>query len=287
MDAMKNEHSVIELADALEVSASGHAGHQHKDQRPRRRDDVRLGERLRVIFEENRRTYGSPRLQAALRQQGRRVGKNRISRLQRTLGLRPVQKRRWRPRTTTPDPALPVAENYLAKVPAPDRPNQIWVADITYLPVAEGWLYMAAVMDLFSRKIVGWNLSASLSTALVTGAWTKAWQNRRPPPGLLHHSDRGCQYASAAFRALLENHRAAPSMSRKANCYDNAAMESFWATLKTECAGLGPSTTKTTTRLLIFDFIEAFYNRSRLHSSLHYQSPLHFESLKTRPFPPN
>jgi putative transposase len=283
MDAMKNEHSVIELADALEVSASGHAGHQHKDQRPRRQDDVHLGAHLRVIFEENRRTYGSPRLQAVLRQQGRRVGKNRIGRLQRILGLHPLQKRRWRPRTTQSDPALPVAENHLAKVPAPDRPDQIWVADITYLPTAEGWLYLAAVMDLFSRKIVGWNLSSSLCTSLVTGAWTNAWRHRRPPPGLLHHSDRGCQYASAAFRDLLENHRAAPSMSRKANCYDNAAMESFWATLKTECAGLGPSTSKTTTRLLVFDFIEAFYNRSRLHSALAYQSPLHFESQTTLP----
>lgn len=278
MDAMKHEHSVIELADALEVSASGHAGHQHKARRPRRREDVHLGERLRAIFEENRRTYGSPRLQAALRRQGRRVGKNRISRLQRTLGLRPLQKRRWRPRTTTTDPALPVAENWLAKVPAPDRPDQIWVADITYLPVAEGWLYLAAVMDLFSRKIVGWNLSPSLCTSLVAGAWTSAWRARQPSPGLLHHSDRGCQYASASFRTLLANHRAAPSMSRKANCYDNAAMESFWATLKTECAGLSSSTSKNDTRLLIFEYIEGFYNRSRLHSALAYQSPLHFES---------
>lgn len=281
MDVMKYEHAITELADALEVSASGYAGHECKDERPRRQKDAELGGRLKTLFEQSRRTYGAPRLQAALRAEGRLVGKNRIARLQRQMGLRPKQKRRWRPRTTRSDPALPVAENWLAKVPAADRPDQIWVADITYIETAEGWLYLAAVMDLFSRKIVGWNIGESLSTPLVTRAWERAVKSRLPSPGLLHHSDRGIQYASSAFRALLEKCGAAASMSRKANCYDNAAMESFWATLKTECDHLGAALPRSRVRLVIFDYIEAFYNRTRLHSALAYRSPTQFESNPT------
>lgn len=278
IDAMKNDHPITELADALEVSASGFADHQLKGSRPRRQEDQRIARELQSAFQESRCTYGSPRLQACLRKNGRRVGKSRIARLQRQLGLHPRQKRRWRPRTTQCDPRLPVAENWLAKMPEPDRPDQIWVADITYIQTKEGWLYLAAIMDLCSRKIVGWNTASDLSTPLVTKAWDKAWKNRRPSPGLLHHSDRGSQYASGAFQALLGNHGAAASMSRKANCYDNAAMESFWATLKTECFGPLIPASKHQALLSIFDYIEAFYNRSRLHSSLGYQSPLEFES---------
>ena len=148
-----------------------------------------------------------------------------------------AEKRRFRPCTTQSDPSLPVAKNDLAKVPAPDRPNQIWVADITSIETQEGWLYLAGILDLYSRKVAGWNTSDSLATELVTRAWKQAWKKHRPDPGLLHHSDRGCQYASKEFRSLLAEHQAGASMSRKGNCYDNAAMESFWATLKTECFG--------------------------------------------------
>ena len=231
MEAMKSEHPVMEMADALEVSASGYAEHLKKDERPRRREDQELGEKLTAIFKTNRKTYGAPRLQIALDQQGIRCGKQRIARLQRRFGLHPLQKRRFRPRTTQSDPSLPVAKNELAKVPAPDRPNQIWVADITYIETREGWLYLAGILDLYSRKVAGWNTSDSLTTELVTRAWKKAWKKHRPDPGLLHHSDRGCQYASKEFRSLLAEHQAGASMSRKGNCYDNAAMESFWATL--------------------------------------------------------
>jgi transposase InsO family protein len=278
MDAMKDRHPLTEMADALEVSASGYADHQQKALRPRRQEDLLIAQELKTAFEQSRHTYGAPRLRVALGRKGRRVGKNRIARLQRQLGIRPRHKRRWRPPTTQCEPSLPVAENWLAKVPAPDRPNQIWVADITYIPTKEGWLYLAAIMDLYSRKIVGWNICENLSTPLVTRAWDKAWKNRRPCPGLLHHSDRGSQYASGAFQALLANHRAAPSMSRKANCYDNASMESFWATLKTECFASFLPITKSQANLMIFDYIESFYNTSRFHSSLGYLSPLDFES---------
>lgn len=281
MEAMKNDHSITEMADALEVSSSGYADHQFKSQHPRRQQDELIARELQSAFEESRHTYGSPRLQASLRSKGRRVGKNRISRLQRQLGLHPKQKRRWRPCTTQSNPLLPVAENWLAKVPEPDRPDQTWVADITSIETKEGWLYLAGIMDLFSRKIVGWNTAADLSTPLVTRAWDKAWNLRRPSPGRLHHSDRGSPYASSAFRTLLGNHGAAASMSRKANCYDNAAMESFWATLKTECFGSSIPQSRRQATLLIFDYIETFYNRSRLHSSLGYKSPLEFESQKS------
>jgi transposase InsO family protein len=279
MDAMKNEHPVTEMADALNVSASGYADHQLKPQRPRRQEDEIIAQELELAFQQSRGTYGSPRLQVCLQDRGRRVGKNRITRLQRQRGLHPRQKRRWRPRTTQSDPRLPVAENWLAKVPAPDPPDQVWVGDITYIETKEGWLYLAGIMDLFSRKIVGWNTAEDLSTPLVTRAWDKAWKLRRPAPGLLPHSDRGSQYAaSGAFQALLGTHGAAASMSRKANCYDNAAMESFWATLKTECFGPFITESRRQATLMIFDYIEGFYNRSRLHSSLGFKSPLVFES---------
>jgi len=278
MEMMKTEHYITEMADALEVSASGYTDHLKKDERPRRREDQELGEKLTVIFKANRKTYGAPRLKIALEKQGVRCGKKRIARLQGRFGLHPVQKKRFRPCTTQSDPRLPVAENELAKVPAPERPNQIWVADITYIPTKEGWLYLAGILDLCSRKVAGWNTSDSLDTANVVRAWQKAWKKHRPAPGLLHHSDRGCQYASKEFRRLLTAHQAGASMSRKGNCYDNAAMESFWATLKTECFGSIIPETRKQANLMIFDYIEGFYNRIRLHSALGYKSPLDFES---------
>lgn len=171
-----------------------------------------------------------------------------------------------------------MAKNELAKVPAPDQPNQIWVADITYIETQEGWLYLAGILDLYSRKVAGWNTSDSLATELVTNAWKKAWKKHRPDPGLLHHSDRGCQYASKEFRSLLSAHQAGASMSRKGNCYDNAVMESFWATLKTECFGSRIPETREQAQLMIFEYIEGFYNRWRLHSALGYKSPLDYES---------
>ena len=278
METMKSEHSISEMADALEVSASGYAEHLKKDERPRRREDVELGGKLESIFKSNREIYGLPRLQAALHRQGIRCGKARIARLQKRHGLHPVQKRGFRPQTTQSDPDRPIAPNWLGKMPSPDRPNQVWVGDITYIPTREGWLYLAGILDLYSRKAVGWNTGSTLETELVVGAWEKAWKSRRPDPGLVHHSDRGCQYSSQAFRSLLAKHHAACSMSRKGNCYDNATMESFWATLKTECFGSKIPETRQQARLMIFDYIEGFYNRTRLHSALGYQSPLDFEA---------
>jgi len=282
---MKRHHFTTELAEALEVSRSGWDMHTRKEQRPRRRQDRQLSAALKPLFIENRRTYGSPRLTRCLHRQGQRCGKNRIARLMRELGLRACQKRRFRPQTTHSGHGLSVAANWLARVPTPDRLNQIWIADITYLPTTEGWLYLAGILDACSRRCIGWQIGESLQADLVIAAWRKACNNRGVPAGLIHHSDRGVQYASGDFQNQLSIHGVTPSMSRKGNCYDNAEMESFWATLKTEAFGDNPPTSKSHTKLMIFDYIETFYNPKRLHSSLNYQSPLEFERsfLYTKP----
>lgn len=228
METMKTEYPIAALAEALEVSKSGFFAHRRKSAGARRQQDRELVAAIEPIFLESRQTYGSPRLTAALHRVGQRCGKNRVARLMREQGLRPKQKRRrWRPVTTNSHHRQPVAENWLARMPTPDRPDQAWVADITYIDTAEGWLYLAGILDACSRRCVGWQTSESLDAQLVTRAWQKAWRARQPSPGLLHHSDRGVQYASAAFTSLLAQGGAAASMSRKANCYDNSTMESF------------------------------------------------------------
>ena len=179
--------------------------------------------------------------------------------------------------TTQSDHAHPIAPNWLAKVPTPDRPDQIWVVDITFIATLEGWIYLAVVLDACSRKVVGWAMGTSLETSLVTEALSRAQRERRPAPGLLHHSDRGIQYASSAYRALLAIFKITPSMSRAANPYDNALAESFMATFKTECFNQMPSSLAHA-KLMVFDYIETFYNPKRLHSALGYRSPVEFES---------
>ena len=279
METMKNEHPIGALAEALDVSRSGYFAHRRKGAGMRRQEDQALAREIAPIFVASRQTYGCPRVTAALRQSGRRCGKNRVARLMREDKLVPRQKRkRWRVQTTDSNHAQPVAKNWLAKVPAPDRPDQVWVADITYIDTAEGWLYLAGLLDACTRRLVGWQTGDTLEATLVTQAWQKAVRDRRPAPGLLHHSDRGVQYASGAMAALLAEHGAAASMSRRGNCYDNALMESFWATLKAECFGGKRPVSRQDAKLQIFDYIEGFYNRSRLHSGLGYQSPLAFET---------
>jgi transposase InsO family protein len=270
-------YSLSELCQALEISLSGFAAHGGKDQRPRRQRDRQLLGLLAPIFQQSRGTYGSPRLGAALRQTGERCGKNRIHRLMRQQGWRATQKRRFRPRTTESGHGLAVAPNRLAQTQEPSQPNQIWQSDITYIATAAGWAYLAVTLDRFSRRVVGWELKPTLETNLVTETLQRAQQERRPPPGLLHHSDRGIQYASSRFQRLLQTTGTKASMSRKGNCYDNALAESFFATLKTECFGDRLPDTHQQARTMIFDYIETFYNPKRLHSALDYQSPVDFE----------
>ena len=277
MNTLKAEYPVEELAQSLEVTASGFYAHQHKPQGARAQQDQRLVPRIESIFKESRRTYGSPRVCAALRRDGERCGKNRVARLMREHHLNARQKRRFVPRTTQSDHDLPIAPNWLAKVPTPARPNQVWVVDITYIATGEGWIYLAVVLDVCSRKVVGWAMGVSLETSLVTEALARAQRERRPQPGLLHHSDRGVQYASSAYRALLATYQITASMSRAANPYDNALAESFMATFKTECFEQTPSS-RAEARLKVFDYLETFYNPKRLHSALGYKSPVEFEN---------
>lgn len=282
MEQMKASHCLTEMADALEISKSGSVAHQRKEERPRAQQDEQLSQVIEAIFVASRKTYGSPRIMHALRRRGWHCGKNRIARLMRSRGLRARQKRRFRPKTTQSDHKLPVAPNWLAKIPKPDRPGRVWVADITYIPTEEGWLYLSGILDHCSRRCVGWQADESLASSLVTKAWKKACRNQQLQPGLLHHSDRGVQYASTPFRNLLHSCGAAASMSRKANPYDNAIMESFFGTLKTECFQNQIPKSRREAKLILFDYIETFYNRYRLHSSLGYKSPLEFENNFSR-----
>jgi transposase InsO family protein len=277
MAQLKTDYSSSELCQALEISGSGFLTHEQKDQRPRRQHDQKLVALMEPIFRQSRQTYGSPRLRAALQQAGQRCGKNRIHRLMRQQRWTARQKRRFRPRTTDSRHALPIAANRLAQTARPSAPNQVWQSDITYVPTAEGWMYLAVTLDRFSRRVVGWQLKAGLETSLVTEALARAQKARLPAPGLLHHSDRGVQYASSACRALLATYQMEASMSRKANCYDNALVESFFATLKTECFDHQLPITQQQARLMIFDYIETFYNPKRLHSALGFKSPVDFE----------
>jgi transposase InsO family protein len=277
MNQLKADYQVEELAQALEVSPSGFYAHQHKPEGVRAQANQQLAAHIKTVFQQSRRTYGSPRVTAALQRDGHRCSKNRVARLMRQNHLKARQKRRFVPRTTQSDHNLPIAPNWLAKVPTPDRPDQLWVVDITYIATGQGWIYLAVVLDACSRKVVGWALGTSLETSLVTEALRRAQRERRPAPGLLHHSDRGVQYASSAYRALLAHFKITPSMSRAANPYDNALAESFMATFKTECFEQMPGS-HTEANLQVFDYIETFYNSKRLHSALGYKSPVEFEN---------
>lgn len=265
------------LAEALEVSESGFAAHRRKAERPRRQRDAQLRPLIRQSFEQSQRTYGCPRVALDLRAAGERCGKNRVARLMRLEGLRPRQKRRFRPATTDSRHRFKVAENWLAKVPRADRPGQIWQSDITYIETAEGWLYLAFTLDACSRRCLAHHYREDMSAGLTITAFARAVQRQRPLQGLIHHSDRGSQYAADAFQQSLRAWGVTASMSRPGNPYDNALAESFVATLKTECFGDSLPTTKAVAGLIIFQYIETFYNPRRRHSSLGYSSPLDFE----------
>jgi transposase InsO family protein len=276
---MKAEHSITALCQALEVSISGYYDWQQRKSCPAARtlEEQKLRAQIVRIHDESRQTYGAPRVHMHLRGQGQRHGRNRIARLMRAQGLCGRQKKRYRVVTTDSKHDQPIAPNRLAAEPVASRANQLWVADITYVRSTAGWIYVAAIMDLYSRRIVGWAVGQHINTALVLSALNMALCHRQPPMGLVFHSDRGVQYASLEYRQALEAAQMVASMSRKANCYDNAAMEAFWSTLKLELIYRRAFQDAAQVRQALFDYIEVFYNRQRLHSSLGYRSPTDFE----------
>lgn len=275
--AEKAYHPVMRLCRLLQVSRSGFYAWQKRKESARTQANEALLEQIRTVYQRFRGVYGSPRIHFELQAQGVACGRHRVARLMRIDRLQARQRRRFRPAGAKPH-TLPVAENRLDRQFRVETPNQVWVADITHLWTDEGWLYLAAVLDLFGRRLVGYSMGSTMTRELACNALQSAIGQRRPPPGLLHHSDQGSQYASGDYRALLVRHGMIQSMSRKGNCWDNAVMESFFHTLKTELTHHRRYRTRAEARADVFEYIETFYNRRRRHSSLNYLSPAEYEA---------
>jgi transposase InsO family protein len=264
------------MCHVQEVSTSGYYAWRRRPAASNEADETLLAE-IKTVFVESRRRYGSPRIHRKLRRRGIRCGQKRVARLMRQHGLAARRRRRFKT-TTDSKHSLPVAENVLERQFEAPVPNARWAADMTYIWTRQGWLYLAVVMDLFSRRIVGWSMQETMERGLVISALEMALKARRPGSGLLHHSDRGSQYASVDYQALLRQAGCSCSMSRKGNCWDNAPVESFFSTLKVELIHEQQYQTRQRARQEIFEFIEVYYNRERLHSSLGYLSPADYEA---------
>ena len=275
--AEKAKFPVAALCRVLEVTRQGYYAFAKRPASARASNDAILRERVRTVHEESRRRYGSPRILRQLHRDGVKVGKRRVENAMRSMGLAARIPRRFRV-TTAANPKHMVEPNVLARDFTATRPDQRWVTDITYVWTDEGWCYLAVILDLFSRAVVGWALDTTISTSLPLAALDMAVRRRRPSSGLLHHSDRGCQYTSADYRNALAELGVTVSMSRKGNCWDNAVAESFFATLKTELVHPQRWTDRIELRLAVFEYIESFYNRRRLHSSIGYKTPAEVES---------
>ncbi len=276
------QYPIREICEALEVSRSGYYGALQRRQNPSQREvhNEHLKEQIQRVFAENKRCYGSPRVAHQLRAEGESCSENRVARLMRQEGLKAKRKKAFRPRTTIRAKEELIAPNHLAHLSFEDIEgvDQFWVSDITYVQTAQGSLYLVAMMDLKSRKIVGWTLEDHLHTSIIEKTLERAFQRRQPPPGLFLHSDRGSQYTSRCWARRLKSLKIRPSMGAIGYCYDNAAMEASWSTLKTEALPeTGRFASKSNAKTELFYYIEVFYNRKRLHSSLDYRSPEDFE----------
>jgi putative transposase len=265
------------MCAVLEVSPAGYYAWRERPVSERTKSSAMLLTAIRQVHQDSGGRYGSPRIHAVLRKKGRGVSRGRIERTMSRHGIRAIMAPPRRVRTTDSRHGLPIAPNLIARDFTAPAPNRVWLADITYIPTAEGWLYLAAIMDLFSRKIVGWAMRDHMQVELASSALTMAVQQQRPQHGLIHHSDRGVQYASHAYRDALTSAGIVASMSRKADCYDNAPMESFFHTLKTELVHHRNYSTRAEAQRDIFAFIEGFYNRTRLHSAIGYIAPIEME----------
>ena len=273
---MSGEHSVVVLCTTLEVSRGGYYAWQQRRLQPcaRAKENERLTERIRTVFAAMEGRYGSPRIARELRCLGSR---NRIARLMHEHGIWARQKSKYRVRTTDSRHGGPIAPNRLPEMTV-TAPDQAWGSDATCVLTGQGWLYVVVMLDLFSRRVLGWAMGANLDAQLMLDALQMAIDRRQPKPGLVVHSDRGAQYASSDYRQLLGKYGLLASMSRKGNCYDNAFVESFWSSLKYETVYHRRFATRAEAKAALFDYIEVFYNRTRLHSSLGYKSPVSFES---------
>lgn len=272
----RTHHKVAHLCRVLDVSRSAYYAWQKQPISPRTQANGELANQVQTVFDASQQTYGSRRIRMALREQGIRCGRARVVHLMRQLTLQ-VPRQRKRIVTTKANPRDPSGENKLARDFTAQQPNQKWLVDITYIDTQEGTLYLAGVLDVFSRKIVGWAMEDHLRDELTQAALVMALRTRQPQPGLLHHSDRGAQYTSADYQAIFEKFGIQVSLSRAHNCFDNAPMESFWVSLKTECVYRHAFRTRAEAKNVIFAYLEVFYNRQRLHSTLDYQSPEKFE----------
>jgi putative transposase len=280
IQAEQATYPIALLCRTLGVARSGYYAWRHRGVSVRQQADLVLTERIRAIHTDSRQTYGSPRVHAVLCQTGVRCSRKRVARLMRQASLVGCRLRR-RTRTTRAEPTHQPAPNLVARQFTVEHLDQLWVGDITYVPTWEGWLYLAVLLDACSRRVVGWAMAEHLGGELTRDALAMALARRRPSAALVHHSDRGSQYTATAYRAVLTQHGVAASMSRAGDCYDNALAESFIATLKTELIDRQSWPTRRSARRAIFDWIEGFYNRRRLHSALGYQSPIDFEEALT------
>src|ERR687889_250618 len=261
------------MCRVLGVSPSGYYAWRSRPESQRALANRRLLQEVQRLHAQHQGRYGSPRMHAALRAEGHRVSRGRVERLMRRHGIRALARRRFRPTTTDSRHSLPIAPNLLQQKFTVSEPNRVWLADITYIPTGEGWLYLAAVLDLATRKVVGWAMRDHLRSELATAALLMAIQRQRPGPGLTHHSDRGGQYASGEYQKLLKDAEMKGSMSRTGNCYDNAPMESFFHTLKVELVHQRRWATRDEARRDLFAYIEGYSNRQRIHSALGYLTP--------------
>ena len=276
VSAQKASYSVSELCNALEVSTSGYYAWCKREKSQRQLEEERLLELIKSIFKASRETYGSPRIFETLKELGHKIGKNRVPRIMRENGLTVLPRRGWRCVTTKANPNHAVAANELARDFTASSVNEKWVTDVTFVPTDEGWLYLASMIDLYNREVVGWAMGENNDTALTLSALDMALEFNNPPEGLVHHSDRGSNYTAKDYRQALSDRGIQTSMSRKGNCWDNAVAESFFATIKKELIHRYRFKTRRQAAAAIFEYIEVFYNRIRIHSQLGYTSPAQF-----------
>lgn len=277
MHLHREKYPIRVMCQLLSVSRSGYYAWLKRPKSVRQQQAEELLENIRLVHKEHKSRYGSPRIYQELVQQGHSCSENRVARLMKKDGLKAKTKRRYKA-TTNSKHNMPVAPNLLQRDFSPEDPNQVWAGDITYIWTTEGWLYLAVVIDLFSRSVVGWSMNKSMTRQLVMDALVMAIQRRCPPKGLVFHSDRGSQYASSDYQELLTANAMRCSMSRKGDCWDNAPTESFFGTLKQELVFHEHYYSRFQAKQNIFEYIECYYNRRRLHSTLGYLSPADYET---------